>query len=81
MTAATSGPGQQCGAGDDRHCITCGDEGTPMRVISAEDGTAVCRDDQRRLHEVVTELVGPVGAGDLVLVHAGVAIGQLERAA
>ena len=52
-----------------------------MRVIRAGDLAAVCRDDDRRLHEVATDLVGPVSAGDVVLVHAGVAIGQLERAA
>ena len=52
-----------------------------MRVLSAGDATAVCADDDRRLHEVAVELLGPLRAGDLVLVHAGVAIGQPERCA
>jgi hydrogenase maturation factor len=52
-----------------------------MRVTRAGDITVVCRDDEGRLHEVATDLVGPVSVGDVVLVHAGVALGQLERAA
>jgi hydrogenase maturation factor len=73
-------PSAECEA-DVGHCITCGDEGIPMRVLSAGDATAVCADNERRLHEVAVELLGPLKAGDLVLVHAGVAIGQPERSA
>jgi hydrogenase maturation factor len=62
----------------DRHCITCSDEGTPMRVVSAEDAQALCLDDGGRMHEVATDLIGAVGAGDQVLVHAGVAICHLR---
>jgi hydrogenase maturation factor len=73
-------PSAECAA-DGGHCITCGDEGIPMRVLSAGDATAVCADDDRRLHEVAIDLVAPVRDGDMLLVHAGVAIGQLESAA
>ena len=59
-----------CGA---EHCVTCSDEGVPMRVLDAgDDGLAVCDGG-----EVMTELVGPVAPGDTVLVHAGVAIARL----
>jgi hydrogenase assembly chaperone HypC/HupF len=68
--------GQQCSA-TDGHCITCGDEGIPMRVVSSDDALAVCRDDDRAIHEVAIDLVSPVAVGDRLLVHAGVAIGQL----
>lgn len=63
---------------DDGHCITCGDEGIPMHVLSVDDGIAVCRDGDGGRHEVMVELVD-AGAGDALLVHAGVAIALLER--
>jgi hydrogenase maturation factor len=60
---------------DDDHCMTCSDEGTEMRVLDpGENGVAVCDGG-----EVMTDLVGPVRAGDVVLVHAGVAIARLPR--
>jgi hydrogenase maturation factor len=59
---------------DEHHCITCSDEGVPMRVLEARgDGLAVCEGDV----EVMTELVGDVEPGDELLVHAGVAIQRL----
>jgi hydrogenase maturation factor len=58
-------------------CITCGDEGIPMRVRELRDGEALCVDDQGATHEVAVDLLGAVLEGDRVLVHAGVAIGEL----
>lgn len=69
--------GQECHA-PEGHCITCGDQGIAMLVVRAGDLFATCRDEQHRLHEVAIDLVAPVGAGDGILVHAGVAIGHLE---
>jgi hydrogenase maturation factor len=64
------------------HCITCSDEGLPLRVVALEgDGLATCRDDaapEAPAATVDVQLVGEVAAGDLVLVHAGVAIALLE---
>lgn len=74
------GPSAQACDAQAGHCITCGDEGIPMRVISAADGTALCSDGEDERHEVAVDLVAPVAAGDGVLVHAGVAIGLLEGA-
>ncbi len=62
---------------DGGHCITCGDEGVRMLVVSAGDGVAVCRDPDQQLHEVAIDLVAPVRDGDALLVHAGVAIAEL----
>lgn len=56
------------------HCITCSDEGVPMRIISMREDSAVCEDAEGALHEVAVELVQPVSTGDRILVHAGVAI-------
>jgi len=60
------------------HCITCGDEGTAMFVCgTAHGGTATCVDATGALHAVAVELVEPVGKGDELLVHAGVALARL----
>jgi hydrogenase maturation factor len=56
------------------HCVTCSDEGIPMRVLEArDDGTALCEGGT----EVMTDLVGPVAVGDELLVHAGVALARV----
>lgn len=62
-------------------CITCGDVAVPLTVTTVEGSDARCRDEQGREELVATELVGDVGPGDRVLVHAGVAIERLAPAA
>jgi hydrogenase maturation factor len=52
-----------------------------MRVVRESASLAICQDDESQLHEVAIDLVEPVGAGDGVLVHAGVAIRRLEEGA
>jgi hydrogenase maturation factor len=59
---------------DPGHCVTCGDEAIPMRVLESCDGTAVCEAGDGTRHEVAVELIDPVAPGKQVLVHAGVAI-------
>jgi hydrogenase maturation factor len=55
---------------DEHHCITCADEAVALRVNEVRsDGTALCEGV-----EVMTDLVAPVNEGDLLLVHAGVAL-------
>jgi hydrogenase maturation factor len=59
----------------DDHCVTCSDEALPLRVEEVRgDGTALCEGV-----EVMTDLVAPVEPGDVVLVHAGVALQLAER--
>ena len=58
-------------------CITCGDEGIPMRVLDERDDLALCIDEQGEHHEVAVDLIDRVVTGDRILVHAGVAIGAL----
>jgi hypothetical protein len=63
---------------DGGSCVTCADEGIAMRVREPRtDGTAICVDDEQERHEVATDLVETVEAGDTLLVHAGVAIAKL----
>ena len=72
-----SDPAGRCGA---EHCITCADEGVPMRVsrLDAASGLAVCVDETGRPATVETGLVAELAVGDSVLVHAGVALVRLS---
>lgn len=62
-------------------CITCSDEGVPMRVLEADPtrALAMCADEAGSRAEVMTDLVGPVSPGDRLLVHAGTALLVLDR--
>jgi hydrogenase maturation factor len=62
------------------HCITCSDEGIPMRVerIDQARGLALCSAGDGSKSTVETALVDPVDVGDRLLVHAGVALVELE---
>ena len=66
--------GHDCGD----HCITCSDEGVPMKVerIDEDRGLALCSDADGSRSTVEIALVD-VEAGDRVLVHAGVALAEL----
>ena len=62
-------------------CITCSDEGVEMIVLDVDAGRAlaVCADEAGAAGEVDLGIVaGPVEAGDVLLVHAGVALTRLE---
>ena len=62
----------------DSHCITCGDEAVPLRVVRIDQarGLALCEADDGQRTTVETALVEPVSLDDVVLVHAGTAIGR-----
>jgi hypothetical protein len=58
-------------------CVTCGDEGRLGEVVAASgEGMAAVRTAQG-VEDVATTLVDPVATGELVLVHAGMAIGRV----
>ncbi|MDT5220883.1 MAG: hypothetical protein QOF15_2988 [Mycobacterium sp.] len=60
-------------------CVTCSDEGRLGEVVTASaDGLAPVR-TARGVEDVVTTLIDPVAAGELVLVHAGTAISRLDE--
>jgi hydrogenase expression/formation protein HypC len=67
-------PAARCDA-PSGHCITCSDEGIPMRVVELGAEAAVCTDADGATHEVALDLLDGVTPGATVLVHAGVAIG------
>ena len=63
----------------DEVCVTCSDEGRLGEVVTASaDGMAAVR-TARGVENVVTALVDPVAAGELVLVHAGTAISRVDE--
>ena len=61
------------------HCITCSDEGIPMKVerIDEDRGLALCAGEDGSKSTVEIALVS-VEPGDRVLVHAGVALAELS---
>jgi hydrogenase maturation factor len=64
---------------DEHHCITCGDDGVPMRVLRVDEerGLALCEDDAGAHSSIEIALVD-AEPGDTVLVHAGTALTRLE---
>jgi len=59
-------------------CITCGDEAIPMRVLKldSERGLALCSGPSGERASVEIALVEPVASGEVLLVHAGTALGR-----
>ena len=62
------------------HCITCGDDGVPMRVVRVDAARllALCEDEAGARSSVEVALVTPVAEGDTLLVHAGTALTTLS---
>ena len=69
------------GSGDDPpvSCAVCADDLSLAEVAEIEPGAAAVRMASGR-GSVDTSLVGPVSVGDLLLVHAGVALRSLDEA-
>jgi len=63
---------------DSTHCITCGDEAVPLRVLKVDGDRelALCESDAGERTTVEIALVVPVAPGEELLVHAGTAIGR-----
>jgi hydrogenase maturation factor len=78
MSLTASTETQPCSS---EHCITCGDDGVAMTILKLDSarGLALCSDQSGAHMTVETLLVQPVEIGDVLLVHAGTAIGRAER--
>ncbi len=63
----------------DGHCVTCSDEALDARVlrVDAASGLALVAMQDATM-EVDTTLVDEVQPGDVLLVHAGVAIARVD---
>ena len=62
----------------DEVCITCSDEGQVAEIQAVPSGDVATSPDAGRPQTVDVSLVDPVTPGDLVLVHAGVAITAID---
>ena len=59
-------------------CITCSDEGTLAEVVTVDVTGAASVRTAVGVEQIDVNFVGPVGPGDLVLVHAGTAVAVVE---
>jgi hydrogenase expression/formation protein HypC len=59
-------------------CVVCSDAGIPLRIVELDGDDALCEDIAGARTLIAVELVAPVGVGDVVLTHGGVAIGRAE---
>jgi hydrogenase maturation factor len=80
MTGSSPHPREQADAAF--HCVTCADEGTPMRVLRVDPARdlALCEGDGGDHCSVEIALVDGVATGDTLLVHAGTALTRLGDA-
>ena len=64
--------------GHDSHCITCSDEAVPLRVVKIDEDRelALCENESGERTTVEIAFVQPLSLDDVVLVHAGTAIGR-----
>jgi hydrogenase maturation factor len=62
----------------DTHCITCGDEAVPLRVVKIDEERelALCENDAGERTTVEIALVAPVALDAVLLVHAGTALAR-----
>jgi hypothetical protein len=58
-------------------CVTCSDAGVTVWVVSVEGDDALCEDAAGNRARIAVELVAPVGMGEVLLTHGGVAIGRV----
>ena len=72
----------KCDLDAEGHCITCSDEALQGRVLRIDQqmGVAFVSIDDT-MEEVDITLIDDVVAGDMLLVHGGVAIGLVNEAA
>ncbi|MDQ2714705.1 MAG: HypC/HybG/HupF family hydrogenase formation chaperone [Chloroflexota bacterium] len=77
----TSNNSASCELNAEGHCITCSDEALEARVLRVDQQSGVAFVTiSDVLEEVDISLVDAVGAGDMLLVHGGVAISRVGEA-
>ncbi|GAC1399865.1 MAG: hypothetical protein NVSMB65_17800 [Chloroflexota bacterium] len=60
-------------------CVVCSDAGIPVRVVALEGDDALCIDAGGTRAQIAVDLVAPVQVGEVLLTHAGVAIGRITH--
>jgi hydrogenase maturation factor len=81
MTVRGPLPGSES---EPRHCITCGDEGIVMLVMRVDRVRCLATcvkpgGEAWGTEEIAIDLVEPVRRGQTLLVHAGVALANLDQ--
>ena len=72
----------KCELDAEGHCITCSDEALAARVLRIDQDTGVAFVIiEEATEEVDITLIDEVVAGDVILVHGGVAIAKAEATA
>jgi hypothetical protein len=59
---------------DHEVCLTCGDVAVEMKVVRFDGDLAVCEDAEGDVRSVEVALLDAVEEGDMLLVHADVAL-------
>ena len=72
-------PSIVCEPGPDGHCAICADEGIPGRVLEIRPNNLALVEMPSSQIEVALDLIDNVQIGDQLLIHAGVAIAELEE--
>lgn len=64
---------------DPHHCITCSDEGVPMRVLALDSDKSIarCEAETGAESDVLVGLIENLEVGETVVVHAGTALSRL----
>jgi len=60
----------------DDGCISCGDVAVPVKVIEVHNGDALVEDHSGMRAVVAVDFIPDVKEGDILLIHAGCAIGR-----
>ena len=83
MTGSSEAERDRMTADHKFHCITCGDDGVPMRVVRIDDDRdlALCEESGGERSTVEIGLVESVEVGDFLLVHAGTALTRVDAEA
>ena len=77
--ASTDSP-DFCSLDQEGRCVTCSDEALPARVIELNSALPLATVEvNSRIIEVDISLVDGVAPGQLLMVHAGVALGRLDE--
>jgi hydrogenase maturation factor len=76
-----SGADVSCTLDDQGHCITCSDEALQVRVLYVDEEHGLAQVTLNGTEEEIDiSLVDSIAAGDLLLVHGGVAIARVDEA-
>lgn len=70
-----------CSLDAEGHCITCSDEALQVRVLDVDEENGLAQVTLDGINEEIDiSLIESIAPGDMLLVHAGVAIARIDEA-